>query len=273
MNGPYTRRSVLAVGAAGGLAALAGCAGYLGPTSTNESTETVTLDGASELTAESGNGDAGVRADDALTDTVEVHVTKRVRGDTGLFGDVALVVASGDDRVEISVEYETTASRQVRVDLDVRVPPELTVIDVSSANGDASVEGTSGDTTISTANGDATATGASGTLELQSANGDVEATDCAGVTSARTGNGDVELDVRGVSESLEASSANGDVAVAVPADTDAEVLLRTGNGDITTDIEFTDSNRVDGRFEGTLGDGGPSIELFSGNGDVELFAR
>lgn len=273
MNDSHTRRSVLALGAATGLAGLAGCTGYLGPRETDESTETVSLDGATELSAATPNGDLRVVASDDRSDAIEVVVTKRVRGDRGLFGDVALGVASGGGRLELSVEYDTRAARRVAVDLDVRVPPDLAVTRVSAGNGDAKVENTAGDTLVETANGDATATGGSGVLHLQSGNGDVEARDCAGVSVARTGNGDVAVTVRDVADPLDGVSGNGDVQVGIPADTDADVLLRTANGEITREsLAFTDTRTSGDRFEGVLGSGGPSIALSSGNGDVRLYA-
>lgn len=268
----YRRRTVLAAGAAGA-ASLAGCAGFAGPTATDESTETVPLDGASQLTVETPNGDAEVRPDGSLSDAVEVVVTKRVRGDAGLFGDVALEVASGGDTLEVGVAYDNRRARRVTVDLDVRVPADLAVARVSSANGDATATDVVGDATVETANGDATATGVDGTVRLQSGNGDVEAGDCAGVRSARTGNGDVDLRLPTVRGPLMAASGNGDVEVGIPADADATVVLRTANGEVSAEsLTFSESRSSDARFEGTLGEGGPRLELSSGNGDVELYA-
>ena len=268
----YPRRAVLAAGAAGA-AALAGCTSFTGPVNVDESTETIALDGATTAIIETPNGDAEVRPDASLTDTVEVVVTKRVRGDAGLFGDVALEVASGGDSLEIGVAYDAPGARRVTVDLDVRVPADLAVSRVASANGDATATDVVGDTAVETANGDATATGVDGTVRLRSGNGDAEARDCAGVRSARSGNGDVDVALSTVAGPLTGSSGNGDVEVGVPADADATVVLRTANGEVSTgELTFSDSQSSDGRFEGTLGDGGPRLELSSGNGDVELYA-
>ena len=144
---------------------------------------------------------------------------------------------------------------------------------VSSANGDATATDVAGDATVETANGDATATGVDGTVQLQSGNGDVEAADCTGVRSARSGNGDVDLELPTVGGPLTAASGNGDVAVGVPAGTDATVVLSTANGEVSAGtLTFSESESSGGRFEGTLGEGGPRLELSSGNGDVALYA-
>jgi hypothetical protein len=249
----YPRRAVLAAGAAGA-AALAGCTSFTGPVNGDESTETVALDGATTATIETPNSDAEVRPDASLTDTVGVVVTKRVRGDAGLFGDIALEVASGGDTLEIEVAYDAPGTRRVTVDLDGRVPADLAVSRVASANGDAKATDVVGDATVETANGDATATGVDGTVRL------------------RSGNGDVDAALSTVAGPLTGSSSNSDVEVGVPADVDATVMLRTANGEVSTgELTFSDSQSSDARFEGTLGDGGPRLELSSGNGDVELY--
>lgn len=269
---PCSRRRVLTAATAG-LAALAGCAGFTGPTTIDVSTESVPREGAAMVTIETPNGDAEVRSDESLADAVEVTVTKRVRGDAGLFGDVALEVSSGGDALAIGVAYETTAARRVTVDLEVRVPADLAVTQVASANGDVTATDVVGDVTLQTANGDASASGVTGTVRLRAGNGAVTASDCRSIRSARSGNGDVELTLPIVAGPLTASSANGDVDVGIPGDTDAEVLLQAGNGEVDAErLTFSETQSTDGRLQGTLGDGGPLLELSSGNGDVRLYA-
>lgn len=269
----HSRRSVLAAGGLLGLASLAGCTGFTGTTSTSESTESFPLDGATRLAVENKNGDVVVEPDADLTDEVVVDVTKRVLGDAGLFGDVALQVSSGGERLDLETVYETNRARRVSVTLVVAVPPELAVERASTANGDVQVSEVPGDATVESANGDAVAEGVDGYVTVQSANGDAVARNCTGVDGASTANGSVEVEIRAIRGDVSLTAGNGDVEAALAADLDAELVCSTANGDVdVSGLDVAVSRDTDRRFEGTLGDGGNTITASSGNGDVELSA-
>jgi hypothetical protein len=269
----HSRRSVLAAGSVLGVAALAGCTGFTGPTATSQSTTTVPRDGADRLVVENKNGDVVVAPDADLSEEVVVDVTKRVAGEGGLFGDVAVETTSGSGTLEIGTVYETVRARRVSVDLVLAVPPDLAVETASTANGDVEVSDLSGDATVESANGDAIARGVDGFVTVRSANGDAIATGCTGLAGASTANGNVEVEVRSLRGDVSISSGNGDVEVGVPSTLDAALVLSTANGNVSVrDVEVTVARSTDRRFEGTLGDGGDTITASSGNGDVELYA-
>jgi hypothetical protein len=272
MNARHSRRAVLAAGSLFGTAALAGCTGFTGPSASTRSTESVPRDGASRLVVENKNGDVVVEPDPDLSEEVVVDVTKRVTGDAGLFGDVALETASGGDTLEVGVVYETVRARRVSVDLVLAVPPDLAVETASTANGDVEVRDLPGDATVESANGDAVARTVDGFVTVRSANGDAIATGCTGLAGASTANGTVEVEVLSLRGDVSLSSGNGDVEVGVPSTLDADLVLSTSNGDVSVrDVEVTVARSTDRRFEGTLGDGGDTISASSSNGDVELY--
>lgn len=268
-----SRRSVLASGGVLGLAALAGCTGFTGPTSTGSMNQTVALRGAERLVVENKNGDVVVDPDAELTDHVAVDATLRVVGGTGLFDDVNVETTVEDGSLTVETTYDTTQARRVSVTLDVRVPPALAVQRVSTANGDVEVSDLSGDVTVESANGDAVATGVDGFVTVRSANGDAIARDCSGLAGASTANGQVEVEIRAIRGDVSLTAGNGDVEAALAPDLDAELVCSTANGDVDVrDLDVAVSRDEPRRFEGTLGDGGNTITASSGNGDVELYA-
>lgn len=127
-------------------------------------------------------------------------------------------------------------------------------------------------------------------FEARMVNGDVRATGLVEDAEVSTVNGNVEVSTRGVAEAssvngnveatlgrsdwtgpLEFSSVNGEVTVTLPADASAEVRASTVNGGIETDFPLTITGRFGPRnMRGTIGDGGPVIEMSSVNGTVLL---
>jgi DUF4097 and DUF4098 domain-containing protein YvlB len=67
---------------------------------------------------------------------------------------------------------------------------------------------------------------------------------------------------------LAVSSGNG--AVNVTGAT-SEVEARSGNGEVTSDFPITTTGRFSShRLSGRIGQGGASLRLHTGNGDIEL---
>lgn len=121
-------------------------------------------------------------------------------------------------------------------------------------------------------NGDVSATGLVADAEVSTVNGNVEVS-TRGVAEASTVNGNVEatLGSSDWSGPVGFSSVNGRVTVTLPANADAEVRASTVNGDIETDFPLTVTGRFGPRnMRGTIGDGGPLIEMSSVNGSVAL---
>lgn len=127
-------------------------------------------------------------------------------------------------------------------------------------------------------------------LAAQTVNGGVRATGLRADVEARTVNGDVRVSTTGralagtVNGSIDArmgradweggaefSTVNGSITLELPSEVNAQLRASTVNGDIETDFPVT----VQGRFgprkvTGTLGRGGPELELSTVNGSITL---
>jgi hypothetical protein len=155
------------------------------------------------------------------------------------------------------------------MDLYIEVPTR-SGLDVSSVNGDVTIDGLEGE------------------IEINSANGEVSLTNVAGSVVAHAVNGDMKVVLTGVTAEapMAFTSFNGNVDVTLPAAIKANLKLRTDNGDMFTDFDIPTSPRPpargtrqpDGRFRveieraivASLNGGGPEIELRSFNGDTYL---
>ena len=145
---------------------------------------------------------------------------------------------------------------------------------------------------LSTVNdGDLSVRGIDGELELQNTNGSITALDVAGVVVAHTVNGEVKVTLTRVDPraAMAFSTLNGDVDVTLPPDIHASLRMRSDNGEIYSDFDVqlgapeakVSQGRSGGRYRleverevrGTVGGGGPEIQLRTFNGDIVLRRR
>jgi len=126
-------------------------------------------------------------------------------------------------------------------------------------------------------------------LVARTVNGSVEAESLAGPVEAHTVNGHVEVStsrqaeastVNGSitarlgsagSEGLDFTTVNGSITLDLPGTMDADLSAATVNGRIETDFPITVSGSI-GRHHlaGTLGKGGPRLQLETVNGSIRL---
>ena len=156
---------------------------------------------------------------------------------------------------------------------DVRVSSAGRDVRASSGNGDVEVRGAGGAVRASTGNGPVTVTDAGRGVTASSGNGRISVATSEGPVKASTGNGAIDVrmaSLRGADD-MEFSSGNGRITVRLPADFEGRLDLGTGHGDAYSDFPVTVQGRLQRtRLQGTVGSGGPTVRLRTGNGDVEV---
>jgi len=123
-----------------------------------------------------------------------------------------------------------------------------------------------------TVNGGISARGIQAQAEAHTVNGGIEV-EAAGLTHAETVNGGISARIGTADwkETLQLKTVNGGIEVALPASAAADVKAATVNGDIETDFPLTVKGKIGRRhIEGSIGGGGPLLELETVNGDIRL---
>lgn len=250
------------------------------------------------------NGTVDVRAASGNTARVHGVVRDRDREREAVQFKVVkdgndVVVCAITDRQECSAEGIRTAGRgwshlrgPQRVAFTVELPTGVHVVatsgngDISvegatarvrasSGNGDIEVLGSGADVDVRTGNGRVTVRDAGGPVVVHSGNGRLEIASARGPVDASTGNGaiDVVLDAMGTGD-MTFRTGNGRVTLELPEDANADLVTHLGHGTLETDFPMSISGRTDfANFHGTIGRGGPRLEVNSGNGDVILRRR
>jgi hypothetical protein len=138
--------------------------------------------------------------------------------------------------------------------------------------------------------GKITVEGVSGDVEADNTNGSVIITDVSGSVVANSTNGKILVTLSKVTpnKNMSFSTLNGTVDLTLPADTKANLRMRTDNGDIWTDFDVKvdgahppqvdDQRKNGGKYRvrldktiyGSINGGGPDIQLVTFNGSIYL---
>jgi len=153
-------------------------------------------------------------------------------------------------------------------------------VDAETSNGMIEVRDLEGNANLHTSNGAIDAEAAKGTFEAHTSNGRIEARlqDPAEGRAIRleSSNGHIELRLDGaLHPDVRARTSNSSVTLFLPPETNARVHARTTHGSVTSDFDNLrhESGHREQDLDGTIGNGGPLIELESTNGAIKVLRR
>jgi DUF4097 and DUF4098 domain-containing protein YvlB len=149
-------------------------------------------------------------------------------------------------------------------------------LDARTSNGSIEVEQLNGGATLRTSNGRIRAEGVRGTVEATTSNGGINIhlakTESGRPVKLESSNGSIDLTIDEVNQNdVYASTSNSSITVRLPASIGARLRAQASNSSITTDFEVqTQGVLSKHHLEGTIGSGGPLLELETSNGSIRL---
>jgi hypothetical protein len=218
---------------------------------------------------------------------IKVHATKKTKWG-GKLKNVEIQVSQGADFMIETVDL--VKNPRVIVSYDLRVPVNVVVKLVRTANGKIELEAIHGDTKVETSNGKIVIKDTVGDIDAHTSNGPIEVNDVEGFVSAHTNNG--AINVKGATGVIELISSNGAIETEVHAIGENGLRVRTNNGaivlniisNLNADLEAKTSNgkiKLDGlevlvkeisksALHGKIGNGGKKISCKTSNGSILL---
>ena len=208
----------------------------------------------------------------------------------------AVEIASRGSSGVPSVDYEITAPAWMPVRIEgtynfVSVEGAQSEVTASTVRGDILVKGGTGLVRAKSIEGVVSVEGAKGRIQAESVNEGIRISGSSGEIVATTTNGDITLsNVEAKSVEIETvngdvrfdgtlaagryrfATHNGDIRLAVPESSSATFLVRTYNGDFTTNLPLKGGKPEDvsrgRRVRFTLGAGSAEVELESFGGEI-----
>lgn len=236
------------------------------------------------ITLESLNGSVDISSWDK--DSVEINGTKYAGSEQGL-KDIKIDVSSSPNLLQIrtvpvfgtrnlGARYSLRVPRRVQLDRIVssngaiRVEEIEGVVNLRSSNGTVRVSRLRGPLEAQTSNGAIEASNQTGNATLHTSNGSIRVEMNKGALDATTSNGHIELTLDGMRE-VRASTSNSSIVLRLPNAANARIRAHTSNSSVTSDFDvMTHGTLSKHSLEGTLGSGGPLIDLSTSNGSIKL---
>jgi DUF4097 and DUF4098 domain-containing protein YvlB len=147
-------------------------------------------------------------------------------------------------------------------------------LEAQTSNGSIEASGQNGNATLHTSNGSIRVEMNKGALDASTSNGSLTARltqpDPQQPVRLESSNGHVELTMDAVRD-VRATTSNSSIVLKLPEGVNARVRARTSNSSITTDFDVLTHGMIGKHsLEGTLGTGGPLIDLSTSNGSIKL---
>ncbi len=215
--------------------------------------QTYAVSSSAAVSLENVNGDVSIEAWDR--DEVWVRAVKRASSPE-LLAKLEIEVTAGTDSVQIDTDYQHTNDHGHRsVEYTLMVPRQARIKDVELVNGDLTISGVQGGVEADCVNGEMVVRDVAGAIHLESVNGSIE---CA--TGSHLG------------ESVSLSAVNGTIDLHLAPGTSAHVTAETVNGRLSNDLGFEvrKGKYVGASMSGTIGGGGPTVELETVNGAIAV---
>ena len=149
-------------------------------------------------------------------------------------------------------------------------------IEANTSNGRIELDRFTGSATLTTSNGRIVARGVRGFLEARTSNGPIEVEtselDASRPVRLETSNGPITIGLSGTrGPEVRAKTSNGGITVKLPEGAGAHVRAHTSNSTVKSDFPLNNVTTMSKtNLDGTIGPGGPLLDLTTSNGPVRI---
>ncbi|MBV6514359.1 MAG: hypothetical protein FMNOHCHN_03978 [Ignavibacteriaceae bacterium] len=184
--------------------------------------------------------------------------------------DVTATTAGGD----ISINGVSGELRLNTAGGDIKTTGGTGELKANTAGGDIIVKEFNGDVKMSTAGGDIRSEKVRGDVDASTAGGDINLQCADGKVNASTSGGDIRVDFSGNYYGIKASTTGGDVAVRVPKSIRADIYASTFSGDIDCEFDISNTNKYgNAKAEGSVNGGGEKLKCTTTGGDIKIAVK
>jgi len=232
--------------------------------------ETRALKQGGRVTVENFNGSVEVTGWEK--DQVEINGTKYA-SNQNLLSMMKLEVSNTSDSVRIRVIKPDYRFGNMGAKLTIQVPRKVELERIQTSNGSLRATDIEGPVRMRTSNGAVRVGKVTGAVDITTSNGAIDVRELRGGATLQTSNGSIEARLDGaLTNPLRAKTSNGSVVLRLPGSINAELRASTSNSSITTDFDLkTHGGSISKRqISGTIGTGGPSIDVSTSNGSIKV---
>lgn len=194
-----------------------------------------------------------------------IRVPRRVQLDSISSSNGSVRIEGIDGAAHLRTSNGAIRATRVHGDLNAR-----------TSNGSIEAQDLDGNASLHTSNGAIRVDASHGSFEATTSNSSIVANLKDPLTNwpvkLHTSNGKIELTLQAARiPDVRADTNNSSVTMRLPASINARVRANTSHGSITTDFDLlTHGLRSKTELEGTIGSGGPAVDVSTSNGSIRI---
>jgi len=192
-------------------------------------------------------------------------------------GELSVTAQQSGDSVSLQVKiperhiHFNFAERSVRIEINV---PQVTALDLSSADGSVRVNGVKGEARLLTSDGSIRVENFEGNLRAHTSDGSIEVNGRFDLLDLNTSDGHISADVwKGshMNGDWNLRTADGSITLRLPDDLPAFLDAWTSDGHIDLQLPVEVSGRAEkNRVRGKIHGGGPTLQVHTSDGSITL---
>jgi len=218
-----------------------------------------TLNGQIEITAWDG-------------DNISFNAVKKSSFGQEELDNTEINVIESENQIEIETIYVGHRTTTPSVDMNIKVPRNVTVDSVTTSNGAVQISGTKGDVFATSSNGAIIIENVDGYVSATTSNGRIEIKGTTGIKDLKSSNLGIYAEVYDFENNISISTSNGGITVYINPALNAEIDMTTSNGQISISgllLNITISEEK--HKTGELGEGGNTLDIHTSNGNINLY--
>ena len=204
-------------------------------------------------------------------DIISLNAIKKSRISQDELEKTLINVIESESLIEIEAEYIGTRLTTPSVDMNIKVPKNVTVEYVKTSNGAIQISGVKGNITATTSNGAIDIEDVDGYITATTSNGKIDVKKTTGIMDLESSNGGIYAEVYDFKKDISISTSNGRIDVYINPLLNADIEMTTSNGQISiSGISLNVTYSEEKHIIGKLGEGGNKIDIQTSNGDIYL---
>jgi hypothetical protein len=204
-------------------------------------------------------------------DTIQLNAIKKSAFGQNELDKVEINVEKKGNDIEIEAIYTGDKFTPPSVDMNIKVPPYITVDTVTTSNGAIQISGVNGDLIATSSNGAIIIDNVDGYISALTSNGRIEVTGSTGIKNLQSSNLGIIAEIYDFKDNISITTSNGGISVYFNPLLHADVEMKTSNGQISFhDIALNMSMNDQKHKIGSIGDGGNIILIQTSNGNIQI---
>ena len=265
----FMKKQLLIVGMALMLLVV-GLSGCVGPQTTDYFNGEYEANENTVLKATTLNGQIEIYAWDG--DNVSFNAVKKSSFGQEELDNVEINVIESENQIEIEAKYIGQRTTTPSVDMNIKVPRNVTVDSATTSNGAVQISGTKGNTSTHSSNGAIIIEDVDGYVKASTSNGNIDIQGTTGVDDLETSNGRIYAEIFDFKDDIDIRSSNGRITVYINPSLNADIDMTTSNGQISiSGLSLNITISEEKHKVGKLGDGGNKLNIHTSNGNINLY--